>query len=315
MGTVDQMFKYIVRRILWIPFLLLGVSSVTFLLCTYGPGDPVQVMLGPKYDPVVAERLRASLGLDRPVVVQYFDYMSGVVRGDFGESIRYRGRPVSSLLASKMWVSFQVNLAAMIVSLTIGLPLGFWIAHKQGTWLDPLSVSITLILMSIPVMVSIPVVLWGLCLKLDLVPCSGWGGLFDVRIFVPAICMGIPGVAGLARLMRSSTLDVLDQDFIRTAHAKGLGPVIVDYRHVAKNALIPIVTVLSFTLAGMLTTGFITERMLGIPGVGDFAIQSIFERDYPVIMAFTIILSTAFVLANLLADVVYSIVDPRIRLN
>ena len=209
MGIVDKMFKYIVRRILWIPFLLLGVSSVTFLLCTYGPGDPVQVMLGPKYDPVVAERLRASLGLDRPVVIQYFDYMSGVVRGDFGESLRYRGRSVGSLLASKMWVSFQVNLAAMIVSLTIGLPLGFWIAHKQGTWLDPLSVSITLVLMSIPVMVSIPVVLWGLCLKLDLVPCSGWGGLFDVRIFVPAICMGIPGVAGLARLMRSSTLDVL----------------------------------------------------------------------------------------------------------
>ena len=138
MGIVDKMFKYIVRRILWIPFLLIGVSSVTFLLCTYGPGDPVQVMLGSKYDPVVAERLRASLGLDRPVVIQYFDYMSGVVRGDFGESLRYRGRSVGSLLASKMWVSFQVNLAAMIVSLTIGLPLGFWIAHKQGTWLDPL---------------------------------------------------------------------------------------------------------------------------------------------------------------------------------
>ena len=127
--------------------------------------------------------------------------------------------------------------------------------------------------------------------------------------------MGIPGIAGLARLMRASTLDVLGQDFIRTAHAKGLSPLRIDQRHILKNALIPIITILSFSLAGMLTTGFITERLLGIPGVGDFAIQAIFNRDYPVIMAFTLILSTAFVIANLIADIAYTIVDPRIRLG
>ena len=214
-----------------------------------------------------------------------------------------------------MWVSFQVNLAAMLVSLLVGLPLGFWIAHRQGTWMDPAAVSFTLILMSIPIMVSIPIVLWGLCLKLSLVPCSGWGGFFDLRIVVPAITMGVPGVAGLARLMRASTLDVFGQDFVRTAKAKGLSESRIDVRHVLRNAIIPIVTILSFSLAGMLTTGFITERLLGIPGVGDFAIQSIFNRDYPVIMAFTIILSTAFVIANLLADIAYSIIDPRIRLS
>ena len=174
-------------------------------------------------------------------------------------------------------------------------------------------VAISLIFMSIPIMVSIPVVLWASCLKLSLVPCSGWGGLFDLRMIVPAITMGIPGVAGILRLMRSSTLDVLGQDFIRTAHAKGLGPTRIDYKHILKNALIPIVTVISFSLAGMLTTGFITERLLGIPGVGDFAIQSVFNRDYPVIMAFTLILSVAFVVANLIADIAYSFVDPRIR--
>jgi len=214
-----------------------------------------------------------------------------------------------------MWVSFQVNLAAMFVSLSIGLPLGFWIAHKQGTWVDPAAVSLTLVLMSVPIMVSIPIVLWGLCLKLSLVPCSGWGGFFDLRIIVPAITMGIPGVAGLARLMRTSTLDVFGQDFIRTARAKGLSERYIDVRHVLRNAIIPVVTILSFSLAGMLTTGFITERLLGIPGVGDFAIQAIFNRDYPVIMAFTLILSTAFVVANLLADIAYSLIDPRIRLS
>jgi len=298
-----------------LPVLLLMVSAVTFALGTYGPGDPVRVMLGAKYDEATAERLRSSLGLDRPVIVQYADYVSGAIRGDFGESLRYRGRSVGSLLASKMWVSFQVNLAAMFVSLTIGLPLGFWIAHKQGTWMDPAAVALTLILMSVPIMVSIPIVLWGLCLKLSLVPCSGWGGFFDLRIIVPAITMGIPGVAGLARLMRVSTLDVFGQDFIRTARAKGLSERYIDGRHVLRNAIIPVVTILSFSLAGMLTTGFITERLLGIPGVGDFAIQAIFNRDYPVIMAFTLILSTAFVVANLLADIAYSLIDPRIRLS
>ena len=309
------MWIYITRRLLWLPALLLMVSAVTFVLGTYGPGDPVRVMLGTKYDEETADRLRSSLGLDRPVIVQYADYISGAIKGDFGESLRYRGRSVGSLLASKMWVSFQVNLAAMIVSLSIGLPLGFYIAHKQGTWVDPAAVAFTLILMSIPIMVSIPIVLWGLCLKLSLVPCSGWGGFFDLRIIVPAITMGIPGVAGLARLMRASTLDVFGQDFIRTARAKGLGERYIDVRHVLRNAIIPVVTILSFSLAGMLTTGFITERLLGIPGVGDFAIQAIFNRDYPVIMAFTLILSSAFVVANLLADIAYSLIDPRIRLS
>ena len=307
------MWRQIHRRLLWMPFLLGIVSAITFLLGTYGPGDPVQVMLGSKYDEVTAERLRDSLGLNRPVIVQYADYISNAMRGDFGESLRFRGRSVSSLLVSKMWVSFQVNLAAMVVSLSLGLPLGFWIAHRQGSWVDPASIALSLMLMSIPIMVSIPLVLWALCLKLHWVPCAGWGGLFDLRIIVPAITMGIPGIAGLARLMRASTLDVMGQDFIRTAHSKGIHPITVDYRHILRNAIIPIITILSFSLAGMLTTGFITERLLGIPGVGDFAIQSIFNRDYPVIMAFTLILSTAFVIANLLADIAYTFVDPRIR--
>ena len=307
------MWVYIARRLLWLPVLLFATSLVTFTLVRFGPGDPVEVILGMRYEEQSAQLIRQQLGLDRPVGAQYATYMWGVVNGDFGESYRFRGRRVSELLFPKMWVSFQVNAAAMIVSLAIGLPLGFYIAHRQGTWQDPTTVTIALVLMSIPIMISIPFTLWGLCLKLQLVPCSGWGGFWDLRIITPALTLGIPGVAGLARFMRASTLDVLGQDFIRTARAKGLSRLTVDARHVMKNAMIPIVTLLSFSLAGMFATSFIVEYILGIPGVGQFTIDSVFNRDYPVIMAMGIIGSSAFVLANLLADITYAFIDPRIR--
>ena len=141
------------------------------------------------------------------------------------------------------------------------------------------------------------------------------GGFWDVRIIVPAITMGLPGIAGMARMMRASTLDVMGQDFIRTAHAKGLSSIAVDFRHVLKNAMIPIVTILAFALAGMLGTGFIVEQILGIPGVGRLVIEAIWQRDYPIIMGATLIGATAFVIANLLADIAYSFMDPRIRYN
>ena len=307
------MWVYIARRLLWLPFLLFAVSFITFTLGRFGPGDPVEVMMKERFNPEAAARLREKFGLDKNFFVQYRDYMWGVLHLDLGESYRYRGRPVGPLIAAKIWVSFQLNAAAMIVSLGIGLPLGFWIAHRQGTWQDPTVVSISVFLMSIPVMVTIPVVLWVGCLKLGWIPCGGWGGFFDTRIIAPAIVMGIPGIAGLMRLMRASTLDVMGQDFVRTARAKGLSELVVDSRHVLKNALIPIVTILGFALAGMLSTGFITETILGIPGVGRFVLQSIWDRDYPVIMAVTLIGASAFVIANLIADIAYTVIDPRIR--
>ena len=307
------MWVYIVRRLLWLPFLLFFVSLVTFSLGRFAPGDPVRVMLGNRYNTTTAATLRAEFGLDRAFHVQYADYMWGFIRGDFGDSLRYIGQPVRELILPKMWVSAQLAFAALVISLGLGLPLGFIIAHKQGSWQDPSAVTTTLFMMSVPIMVSVPALLWLGCLKLDLVPCSGWGGFFDPRILVPAITMGVPGVAGLTRLMRASTLDVLGQDFIRTAHAKGLSSYVVGTRHVLRNSLIPIVTVLAFSLAGLISGAFITETILGIPGIGRFAVESIFNRDYPVIMAVTLLGASAFVLGNLLADISYAIIDPRIR--
>ncbi len=307
------MWVYVVRRLIYLPFMLVAVSLITFTLGVYGPGDPIRVQMGNKYNAEAADRLREELGLNRPFYVQYGDYMFGFFRGDFGESLRFIGQPVRDLIVPKMWVSAQLSIAAMTISLGVGLPLGFYIAHKQGNWQDPTAVTIALVLMSIPIMVTVPALLWVGCLKTDLIPCSGWGGFFDARIIVPAITMGVPGIAGLTRLMRASTLEVMGQDFIRTAHSKGLGPVKVDTRHVLRNAMIPIVTILAFSLAGLIGGSFITETIMGIPGIGRFAVESIFNRDYPVIMAITLIGATAFVIANLLADLAYAYIDPRIR--
>ena len=329
------MWVYIARRLVWLPIMLFMVSAVTFALFRIVPGDPVTVMLGARYNEATAARLREALDLDKPFVVQYASYMWGVIRPkihtvrigeepgteikvpflglDFGESFRFRGRPVGPLMRTKMWVSFQVNMAGMVVALGLGLPLGFWVAHRQGTSLDPITVALAVILASLPIMVTAPAILWAGCLQLDLLPCSGWGGLFDVRIVAVMLAMGVPGIAGFIRIMRASTLDVLGQDFIRTAHSKGMSSMAIDYKHVLRNALIPIVTVLAFSLSGMLTTSFVAERIFGIPGIGSFAIDSLFNRDYPVMMGMTIVLTTAFVLSILAADIAYAYVDPRIR--
>ncbi len=307
------MWVYIIRRLIYLPFALVAVSLITFTLGTVGPGDPVRVMMGNNYKEAAAERIREEFGLNRPFFVQYGDYVWGFARGDFGESFRFRGQPVRDIIVPKMWVSAQLSIAAMIISLGVGLPLGFYIAHKQGNWQDPTAVTIALVLMSIPIMVTVPALLWVGCRQTDLIPCSGWGGFFDPRIIVPAIAMGVPGIAGLSRLMRASTLEVMGQDFIRTAHSKGLGPVKVDTRHVLRNAIIPIVTILAFSLAGLIGGSFVLETIMGIPGIGRFAVESIFNRDYPVIMTITLVSATAFVLANLLADIAYAYIDPRIR--
>lgn len=307
------MWQYILSRLMWIPFLLISVAFITFILGRFGPGDPIEIMMGTKYDPIVAERVRSEMGLDRPIISQFGSYLKNASQGDFGESLRYRGRSVSGLIGPKLIVSAKLSFVSLLISILIGLPLGFLIAHKQGTWIDPFIVTISVTFMSIPIMITIPALLWIGCLKTDLVPCSGWGGLFDRRIIIPALTMGIPGIAFMIRIMRASTLDVLGQDYIRTAKAKGLNFFTISNRHVLRNSMIPIVTILSFSLAGILGGAFITETIFGIPGVGRFSVESIFNRDYPVIMAITLIGAVAFILANLVADISYSIIDPRIR--
>ncbi len=307
------MLAYIARRLIWIPVLLTVVSLFVFLLGHYGPGDPVEVALGQHYTEERAERLRERRGLNRPLPVQYISYVGNALRGDFGDSFVVQGRSVSSLLGPKLWVSAQLFFAAMIISLGIGVPLGFYSALKQGTRTDPAIVGSALVLNALPVFLTAPVLIIVFSLRLGWVPVSGWGGFFDVRILMPAITVGIGGIAVFTRLMRASTLDVLGQDFVRTARSKGLGESVVRRRHIARNALIPILTVLGFSLAGMFGGSFITELIFGIPGVARFALDSIFARDFPVITALVLIGATMLVFATLLVDILYAVIDPRIR--
>ena len=307
------MWVSIVQRLIWLPILLLIVLFVVFALGRFAPGDPVQILLGQRSNPEAVERIRQQMGLDKPFAQQYWIYLKNAVRGDLGESYRFRGRDVSELLGKRIWVSFQLGVAAMFISIVLGIPIGFYTALKQGTWIDTATVSVTLFFMSVPVFLTAPVLLIVFCLKLDVLPCSGWGGFFDSHIVMPALVLGVPGIAGLVRLTRASTLDVLSQDYVRTARAKGLREFVVRYRHILRNALIPIVTVMGLSMATLAQGAFITEFFFGIPGVGLLSIESLFARDYPVIMALVLLIAVGFVAANTMVDIAYRVIDPRIR--
>jgi len=307
--------KYIFSRLAWLPVILLIVSFITFALGRFGPGDPVEILMGQYHDEQVIERIREQRGFNDPIFVQYGRYIKDVVRGDFGESFKYRGRTVSELLKKKMWVSAQLNIAAISLSLVVGIPLGLFAALRQGTLWDTGTVAFTLLGQSIPVFLTAPVVLLVFALKLDILPTHGWGGLFDTRVILPAVVMGVPGIAIITRLTRASTLEVISQDYIRTARAKGLSEFTVQRRHVLRNAMIPVITMLGFSLAGIAFTSFIVERFFGIPGIGNLFIESIFARDFPIINAVIIIGTTMFVAANLIVDLIYPWLDPRIRLG
>ena len=309
------MGKYVLSRLAWLPVILLIVSFITFALGRFGPGDPVEILMGQYNDEQVIERIREQRGFNDPIFVQYGRYIKDVIRGDFGESFKYRGRTVSELLKKKMWVSAQLNIAAISLSLVVGIPLGLFAALRQGTLWDTGTVAFTLLGQSIPVFLTAPVVLLVFALKLDILPTHGWGGLFDTRVILPAAVMGVPGIAIITRLTRASTLEVISQDYIRTARAKGLSEFTVQRRHVLRNAMIPVITMLGFSLAGIAFTSFIVERFFGIPGIGNLFIESIFARDFPIINAVIIIGTTMFVAANLIVDLIYPWLDPRIRLG
>jgi len=221
-------------------------------------------------------------------------------------------------------VTFQYNLLALIIIFAVGIPAGIWAALRQGTWMDPFTIGVMLFFTSVPVLVTIPVLQWLFALKLDLLPSGGWEvrefygveiGILSKRIILPLLVLTLPGFAGVARYMRAQVLEVLDQDYVRTARAKGLAEFTVVSRHIARNALLPLATMMGFALVGLLGGSIFLETLLGIPGVGEYAFSAVFARDYNAIMAIVLITSTAFIAANLLVDITYAFIDPRIRLG
>lgn len=307
------MVTYVVRRLLWLPILLVAISMITFALGLYGPGDPVLVMLGQHANPEAAARVRHELGLDRPFLVQYADYVWKALHGDFGESLKYRGQPVGRLIAQRLWVSAQLNMAVLPIGIAVGIPLGIIAALRRNTWLDYLAVSLTVGGISLPTFVIAPILMWLLARQFRLLPSGGWEGIFSSRIIMPAMVLSTGPIAVFARQTRASMLEVIQQDYVRTARAKGLTERIVILGHVLRNALIPLFTIFGLMLGGLVTGTFITETIFGIPGIGRLAFNAFFSRDYPVIMAETLVVAIAYISANLLVDVGYSFIDPRIR--
>jgi len=307
---------YVLRRLLFLPITLFIVSFATFYITRWGPGDPVRVYAQAGYsDPEALDRVRDKYGLDEPIIVQYGVWLRNVaVEGDMGVSLRYRDRPVTEIIGPKIWVSLRLGLWAFALTFLVGIPAGVYAAIKQGTWRDPTLISFFLFFQSIPVLVSVPVLVLVFAAKLHWLPAGGFDGLFSKSIIIPTLALSLPGVAGVARLARAATLGTLHEDFVRTARAKGLDEPVVIVRHVARNSLVPVMTtVIGLSLVGLVEGAIITETLLGIPGIGLFVFESVNGRDYNVILAIVLLVTTLFVLANLLVDLVLILIDPRVR--
>jgi peptide/nickel transport system permease protein len=242
-------------------------------------------------------------------------FIGNALKGDLGESYVFQGKTVTSLIGPRLLVSLQLNIAASIVALSVGLPLGFYAAKRQGTKTDPAILISMLILYAMPVFFTAPFLILFFAVKLHWVPASGWSGMFSTQVILPALTIGIPGAAIFVRHMRASTLEVIGQEYIRTARAKGMSNFVINYRHVARNAFLPILTLLGFTLAGIFGGSLIVELIYGIPGVSRLSLDAIFQRDFPVLTALVLLGSLMLVLANLVIDIGYTVIDPRIRLK
>ena len=309
------MLVYILRRLLWTPVLLLLAAFFVFFMGTVAPGDPAELRLGNRATPERVDRLREQLGLNDPLPIRYMRFIGNALKGDLGESYVFQGKTVTSLIGPRLLVSVQLNIAASIVALSVGLPLGFYAAKRQGTKTDPAILISMLILYAMPVFFTAPFLILFFAVKLHWVPASGWNGMFSTQVILPALTIGIPGAAIFVRHMRASTLEVIGQEYIRTAHAKGMSNFVINYRHVARNAFLPILTLLGFTLAGIFGGSLIVELIYGIPGVSRLSLDAIFQRDFPVLTALVLLGSLMLELANLVIDIAYTIIAPRIRLK
>jgi len=316
------MTAYVVRRLLWLPVVLILVSFVTFVLGIYGPGDPVQVLMGLHARPEIVEQVRAQYGFDKPFAVQYLDYIGNALQGNFGFSIvKYPGQRVSDLLARRFPVSLQLNLVALAWSVPLGIGLGILAALKRRSWLDVFSRAIVVLGASIPIIAFQPILAFAMSRQHafgaftigPFLPVGGWKGMFAPEVIMPAFILGLGVVAVYTRQTRAAMIDVLGSDYVRTARAKGLKEWMVVLRHALRNALIPLVTIIGFTIAGLFGGSFIVENFFGIPGVGQLAYDSLLSREYYIIMAFTLIAATVYVLINLAIDILYVFVDPQIR--
>jgi ABC-type dipeptide/oligopeptide/nickel transport system permease component len=309
------MLTIILKRLISLPFVIFGITFITFIVGYLAPGDPILAMMGSRSDPATYERLRHLYGLDLPWYEQYADYIDGLLHGDLGLSYRYQGRPVWDMIRNGVPISVALGLAALSLSLAIGIPIGLWSALRQNSLFDRASMTTMLALYSIPSFVLIPLLRW---MNYQLyvrgapsLPVAGWGR--PEHWIMPVLVLSAANMGYLARLTRVTMLEVLHQDYVRTALAKGLDKQRIHWIHAFRNALLPIVTVIGPSIAFLVTGAFVVETLFSIPGVGHLSVQAISQRDYPVIQSSTVILATAVLIMNLITDLLYTMLDPRIR--
>lgn len=306
------MLAFILQRLLGALLVILGVISIVFLLIHLIPGDPVEIMLGESASTADREALRVALGLNLPIGTQFQNYLYGLSQLDLGTSIHFR-RPVAELLLERLPATGLLALVTLIITLSLALPLGIIAAVRRNTWWDTGAMSFSMLGVSIPNFWLGPVLILVFSLWLGWFPVSGRSGLASVVL--PALTLATGLMAVLSRMVRSSMLEVLGEDYMRTARAKGMPPGRVILHHGLRNALLPVITMLGLQLGALLAGAVITETVFSWPGVGLLTIEAIQSRDYPVVQACVLLISVTYVLVNLLTDLAYAWVDPRVRLG
>jgi len=312
------MWGYIVRRLLaTIP--VMGVVAVfVFLLLHLAPGDPAAVVAGSYAMPKDVERIREKLGLNEPIHIQFGKWISNVVQGDLGDSI-FSEVPVTRLIVQRIEPTLSLATTSILIAIVLAVPLGIVAAWKAGTWIDHMVMVFAVLGFSIPVFVIGYALMYGFSIKAQIFPVQGFASIrqglipFLRTITLPSIALGLIYAALIARITRASLLEVLGEDYIRTAHAKGLRPRAVLLRHALKNASVPIVTIIGVGIAMLIGGVVVTESVFNIPGLGRLVVDSVLARDYPVIQGLTLMFSGIYLLINLMVDISYTFLDPRIH--
>lgn len=301
---------YAFRRLLSLVPTLLGVTLAVFFIVRLIPGDPAQLMAGDDAPPASIELIRQAYGLDRPLPEQYLVYLGRLVRGDFGTSLR-SGRPVWD----EVWARYPYTMALAIfgvgITVLVGLPLGVFAAAHRGGWADAFVMVVSITGISTPVFWAGLLLQLFFAFYLDWLPSSGSGSL--AHLILPGVTVGLFSVASVARQVRAAMVEVLLQDYIRTASAKGLSQGVVRYRHALKNALLPTITVVSLQFGFLMGGAVLTETVFAYPGLGRYLVQSILQRDYPVVQSCVLLIALTYSLINLATDLLYGAIDPRIK--
>jgi len=302
--------SWLLQRLFSAALVIFSVTLVVFFLIHLIPGDPVDVMLGETATVADRQAMRIYLGLDQPLAVQLLDYLLGLSQLDFGQSLHSK-EAISSILAQRLPATAWLALSAMFIAMLLAIPLGILSAVYKGSWIDRSAMLVSLAGLSIPNFLLGPLLVLVFSIAFGLLPVSGNDSL--LHLILPSITLGLSMAAVLARMVRSSLLETLGEDFIRTAHAKGMHPRDVIWKHAMRNAWLPVITVIGAQIGALLGGAVVTETVFDWPGLGSLMIESIQKRDYPIVQACVLIISVIYVLVNALTDLCYGLLDPRIR--